>query len=508
MSLQHVLATEVMRESAPEVLAGQGALDRSVRWVHSSEIYEIAPLLSGGELLLTTGLGLATVDALAKRHYIRDLAQRGVAGVALEIGRSFDVVPPEMLEEARKHGFPVIALRAVTPFVRLTEVINTALVDYSARGQRLPESMTRALNEALISGSSVAELLSLAARFAGCPLVLAMADDQVVAHSGDSELTGTARAVRLRAAAEVTVSLHGGDWGHLVAGPGSNLSERDLEQVLEQTALALVVALLRTGNPPAHRDRQTAVLLGDLVEGQPLSEADVHVRAQLCGFTLRPDQRLTGVAVHALSAAPALRLIDTAAQLLGQPALRAAVNDGVLALLPVGRHHVDAIGSVRHALAEAAGRQDASDVTVVVGPVTHGAQGWSAVAETLRDARSGLSLATRRAGRGDGAHVVATRELEMELLLSRTASGQAGQLASRVLGPLIEWDSTHGTALVHTLEAYLVHGSSATRTAAALFVGRQALYQRLERIETLLGHSPSDPRLHRTLLLAACAHRL
>lgn len=40
----------------PQVLAGKSQLGRTVRWVHSSEIYEISPLLSGGdELLLTTG---------------------------------------------------------------------------------------------------------------------------------------------------------------------------------------------------------------------------------------------------------------------------------------------------------------------------------------------------------------------------------------------------------------------------------------------------------------------
>jgi purine catabolism regulator len=67
MSLREVLATDVLQETEPEVLAGHGALDREVRWVHSSEIYEIAPLLSGGELLLTTGLGLAPADAAARR---------------------------------------------------------------------------------------------------------------------------------------------------------------------------------------------------------------------------------------------------------------------------------------------------------------------------------------------------------------------------------------------------------------------------------------------------------
>ncbi|WP_277032150.1 PucR family transcriptional regulator ligand-binding domain-containing protein [Actinacidiphila oryziradicis] len=68
---------------------------RSGGW-HSSEIYEIGPLLSGGELLLTTGLGLAGADPGARRHWVREPAARDVAGVAFEIGRSLPDVPAEV----------------------------------------------------------------------------------------------------------------------------------------------------------------------------------------------------------------------------------------------------------------------------------------------------------------------------------------------------------------------------------------------------------------------------
>ncbi|HEY5833016.1 helix-turn-helix domain-containing protein [Streptomyces sp.] len=61
---------------------------------------------------------------------------------------------------------------------------------------------------------------------------------------------------------------------------------------------------------------------------------------------------------------------------------------------------------------------------------------------------------------------------------------------------------------MRTLEVHLRNGCSPTRTAALLHVGRQSLYQRLERIESLLGLPVADPDSHGELLLAACAHRL
>ena len=48
----------LLRELELEIAAGEAGLDRAVRWVHISELADPTPWLSGGELLLTTGLQL------------------------------------------------------------------------------------------------------------------------------------------------------------------------------------------------------------------------------------------------------------------------------------------------------------------------------------------------------------------------------------------------------------------------------------------------------------------
>ena len=67
VTVQDLLDLPVLGEARPEVLVG-GDLDRRpVRWVHTSEIYEIWPLLRGGEVLLTTGLEAKVSDGLSTR---------------------------------------------------------------------------------------------------------------------------------------------------------------------------------------------------------------------------------------------------------------------------------------------------------------------------------------------------------------------------------------------------------------------------------------------------------
>ena len=54
-TVQDLLDLPLMEAARPEVVVGERLDTRVVRWIHTSEIYEISPLLKGGEVLLTTG---------------------------------------------------------------------------------------------------------------------------------------------------------------------------------------------------------------------------------------------------------------------------------------------------------------------------------------------------------------------------------------------------------------------------------------------------------------------
>lgn len=73
------------------------------------------------------------------------------------------------------------------------------------------------------------------------------------------------------------------------------------------------------------------------------------------------------------------------------------------------------------------------------------------------------------------------------------------------LGPLLE--RTGGTALVHTLRAWLDCGSPG-RAATALHVHVNTVYYRLERLREILGDDFDEPRRALDLRVALLAHRL
>src|SRR4051794_41922563 len=109
-TLAEVLELPAVRRGEPAVRAGSGHLDRPVRWVHVSEVSDIAHLLEGGELILTTGIALPASPA-ALATYVEELSSVGVTALAVGLGRrSRDELPAGLLTPAAGAGVPPIRL--------------------------------------------------------------------------------------------------------------------------------------------------------------------------------------------------------------------------------------------------------------------------------------------------------------------------------------------------------------------------------------------------------------
>src|ERR1700754_2449049 len=96
---------ELLRELEVRILAGEAGLDRAVRWVHISELEDPTPWLSGGELLLTTGLQLG--DAARQGACAPRRPAQGLRGLAFGAGFSHEHAPEPLREAAAEHGFPL-----------------------------------------------------------------------------------------------------------------------------------------------------------------------------------------------------------------------------------------------------------------------------------------------------------------------------------------------------------------------------------------------------------------
>jgi purine catabolism regulator len=182
--LREVLRHAVLQPADPILLSGGEHLDHVVRWVHSADLYDIAPLLRGDEVLLTNGVGLVRVDEAARRLYVRQLAESGVAALFFEVGRSFGVVPTEMVAEACDVGLPIVEFQPRLRFTEVAEAINSELIDRSVARLRHADETSRALSEALARGATLSELVDQVATTLGTWARLTDYAGRAVATSG------------------------------------------------------------------------------------------------------------------------------------------------------------------------------------------------------------------------------------------------------------------------------------------------------------------------------------
>lgn len=72
-----------------------------------------------------------------------------------------------------------------------------------------------------------------------------------------------------------------------------------------------------------------------------------------------------------------------------------------------------------------------------------------------------------------------------------------------MVGPLVQYDKEHGSNLIQTLDAYFDHHGNVSQTAEALYIHRNTLHYRLERIQELTGQNLdlADQRLALQLAL-------
>jgi PucR family transcriptional regulator, purine catabolism regulatory protein len=508
-TVREVIALDPVRHGEPRVVAGESGLDRPVRWVHVAEVPDIATLLRGGELVLTTGIGLPADDA-GIRAFIADLADVGVAGLVVELGRRYTgSVPRVMAAAAQRRGMPLVELRRATPFVRITEAVHAQIVDAQLTELRATEEIHQRFTELSVEGAEPAEVVHQAAALAGCPVVLENLARQVLAYdpAGDSAellLDGWEQhSRRIQPAGRTAydadagwlvtnVGARGQDWGRLLARwAGDGPPPTRLSILLERAASTLALGrLIRRDAAGLEHQLHRTLLTALLDHTRPVDE--VALRARALGVPLDRRQ-LVGVVVRHRGEEPApdaARLRDLAEAV--SHALREAALAGLAG--PLDDHAVGALV----ALPAAADEERSLSAFAAALHRVRGAAGPAVVVaagsrvDSLRDARRSLVEARQVAD--------AARHGRRDLPVFRLPHvGLAGLLhllrdeprlqtfVERELGPLLAYDARHPKErLLGTLRAYLDSGRNKSAAASAAHLSRPALYERLARIERIL----------------------
>lgn len=332
-----------MQLGLPELVAGARGVDREVRWAHVAAGTGVAPLLDGGEFILTTGAGWphrAEVLATVAEEFVT-AGGDGVAAIALELGRNFDAAPEPLITACEAHGVPLIALHREVRFVQITQRVHQRILAAQTEALKARADVHQMLTELGLNRSPVDYVVEQLALELHAPVVLedsarrviAWADAQTSVTTGGSLAGGPtvstthraqvsaangtsavpAGATDITAAGSaggtaghplaewagaagrgfatprdwerVSVEARGTRWGWLTALPGPPHAA-GRRTVLELGAFALALGRLADPDGEQWLELGTRELFAALLGGRYRSEADLETQLVAAGLPL------------------------------------------------------------------------------------------------------------------------------------------------------------------------------------------------------------------------------
>ncbi|MEU8796565.1 PucR family transcriptional regulator ligand-binding domain-containing protein [Spirillospora sp. NPDC048819] len=298
LSVGEVLGVSTL--NGARLIAGRAGLERIVQRLNVMEVPDILSWVKPNELLLTTGYPLRnTPQSLG--NLVADLDERGLAALAIKLGRYLDSLPAEMIAQADRRGFPLILLPNDVGFDDILNQVLTDILNRQAAVLARTEEVHRALVHIVLCGGGLQEVVDEVATLLEVAVVVLDGEQRVLAGAGPDEHVEAMRAFDAGRHAAcgrggcgiigahgtgdhlvVPVMAGGFDHGRIVAfSPDGTLRGTDLG-ILERAATVAALVVTKQQAVAAVESKYRADFLRDILAGR--AGDDDRVIAHCDGF--------------------------------------------------------------------------------------------------------------------------------------------------------------------------------------------------------------------------------
>ncbi len=531
-----------------KLLTGEGQLNRPVSWACSLRPSPPAfPKLDGNEIALVDMEDLRRLDAKMRLERVVDsLRNAHISALAVR-----GAVSPTAMKHARRSELPIFQLPEQSQIVQVERTIIRLIVDRDSYIAQRSADLQRELNQIALDGGGLPKIAAYLQHFVQQPVILLRGDGQIVAEAGLDELNETMRHALPLALPNITtlrswaarhstadhadavgvlpleqISGLGGnlDNGASQAGNGDrqvvvapvfandavrgytlllrygNFNSQEISAVEEiagvQGAAAVALEWAKQNAVDVAEERMRATFVDEMLAAEIADEEAWIQRGASLNYDLTmPHAALVIEATNAPDwPQPLLRFIN--AQGVHVPYSRR--NQGMLLFWPVdNRKSARALKSIANEFTREMSKQSPQAQLIIgIGRPAVTPSQWMHSQQQARE--------SWRMGREwQGAAVTYFGDLGLyQLLTALGDSHEARRFFRKTLGKLIAHDEDHNGELVLTLQGFFACHGNLSQTAKSLYIHRNTLTYRLERIAAITQLDLSDPDARFSLQLA------
>ena len=481
-TLRELLQLPLMQASSPEIYAGAEQVGRPVRLVSvCSDSPEELIELDGALVLAATDV---LPEARLFAQHVAGLVDSGVAALGLALGDSIPSPPKGLVRACADQRLPLVCFHSAVDLRQMGEALHLRILNGQYDALMASYEANARFTRISVEGGTPAQVLDELTRTTGFPSVFEnmlhhatafcsttipperLLDNwefrsrEVTTHPGPSGPEGWL-------SAPVVAQEH--MWGRVILVPNGRRSPNDL-LTLEMAATALAVNRLLDGNRVSMEREAQRTILTDVISRRYSSLREIEARCVAVGVRVH-DRSLVAVI---LDFSQSLELDDPMADQradlvaryireLGIPCLvrqEGGTRITVLLALQLDDRRDQRLESIARLLKERQPDWHFPNITISAGSAVRGLREFQRSfieAEQVADAVQIINEAKPY-------YQLADIHLRGVLRLLRH-DPRIQAFVERTLGPILDYDTRHKTALVETLRLYLMAGGNKSLSA-------------------------------------------
>lgn len=531
-TLKEVLQLKYLKNS--KIITDNCDMNKKVEYVDVAEVPDVFNWIKPNTFLLTTAYAIKD-DVEAQVRLISQLSELGATALSIKPQRFISRIPDLMIEEANKLGFPLIELSRDVSYSDVILGISKLIFNKKAESLQKSLDMNNAFTKVILEGGSFNDIAKMLSGMTKNPILIEDMDFNILAYADTTKdlhvkdnlyaniLLNKERrnlALKNRDSKNPVLYKINKSWVYALlpinAGEDSlgfiTMLKGNRNSIINVTAMkhASVVAALELNRIKSYYNKEI-VIKKQLIDSLLSSDKDSNksLSSQIIHFGWLINQHYISVAVRPkIDEKSSLELIECEHVYFKR--LMQVLETNFYTDYPKVINHLDGKNILFFiGLSDEEAKDYKKYITSFIDKIIEKTSqlmisiyiGVGIPCENIYDIKSSYENSTAALELGKkinaGKRVIFYDELDFyEIIINHEPKKDLINYCNKYVGSLIKYqENDPNSNLLHTLEVFLDSGSSLVKTSQALYIHRNTLIYRLNKIKEILLYDLDDPKV-------------